>query len=259
MEHANDHTRKTKIYDQLARVGKAIASGPRLELLDLLVQAERSVDALAQASELSVTNASQHLQILHAARLIENRRDGQRIFYRLADDEVGTFWRSLRKLAETRLTELHEAVEAYLEHKNECEAIDRRDLVRRLHEGSVVLIDVRPREEFEFAHIRGAVSVPVPELERWARDLGPNKEVVAYCRGPYCVMAVEAVARLSRRGIPALRLEDGVGEWRAAGLPVEGPAVREARATRIARQPARTLGGAAARTYPRRNRGGKNV
>lgn len=241
MEYANDHTKKSKIYDQLARVGKAIASGPRLELLDLLAQAERSVEALAQASELSVTNASQHLQILHAARLIENRRDGQRIFYRLADDEVGTFWRSLRKLAETRLAEFHEAVEAYLEHKNECEAINRRELVRRLRQGSVVLIDVRPREEFEFAHIRGAVSVPIPELERWAKHIRRNQEVVAYCRGPYCVMAVEAVARLGRRGIAALRLEDGVGEWRAAGLPVEGRALRGPKTRQIVRRSARIL------------------
>lgn len=236
MEYANNHARKEKIYDQLARIGKAVASGPRMELLDLLAQAERSVEALAQASELSVTNASRHLQILHVARLIENRRDGQRVFYRLADKEVGVFWRSLRRLAEARLTELHEAVEAYLEQRDQSEAIDRRELVRRLREGSAVLIDVRPREEFEYAHIPGAISVPIAEIERWAKNTPPNKEVVAYCRGPYCVMAVDAVIRLGRRGIAALRLEDGVGEWRAAGLPVEGRSQREAKTRRIARQ-----------------------
>ncbi len=240
MEHATNHPGKAKIYDQLARIGKALASGPRLELLDLLGQAERSVEALAQASELSVTNASRHLQILHAARLIENRRDGQRVFYRLANEEVGVFWRSLRRLAEVRLTELHEAVEAYLERRTECEAIDRFELARRLRDGSVVLIDVRPREEFEYAHISGAVSVPVAQLERWAKDLPRSKEVVAYCRGPYCVMAVEAVTRLGRSGIATLRLEDGVGEWRAAGLPVEDRALR-GESKRTARRSGRIL------------------
>lgn len=217
-----DHTAKTRIYEQFARIGKALAAPGRLELIDLLVQGERSVDALAREAQMSVANASQHLQVLHAARLVETRRDAQRIFYRLAAPAVIELWLALRRTAESQLAELPAVAREYLGDPDAFEPIDRDELVRRLEAGTVVLIDVRPAEEFEQGHIAGAVSVPLEALKSWARDEAPKrKQIVAYCRGPYCVYAVQAVAELKKRGLRATRTEDGVAEWRAAGYPIE--------------------------------------
>ncbi len=215
------HAAKQRIYEQFSRIGKALASPSRLELLDLLAQAERSVDALAREAQLSVANASQHLQALYAARLVDSRRDGQRVVYRLASPAVETLLHSLRVTAETQLAELDAVARQYLEGRDELEPIDRAELLRRLKSGTVALIDVRPREEYEQAHLPGAISVPLAELKEWARTAPRKKQVVAYCRGPYCVYALEAVAELRRRGITATRSEDGVIEWRAAGLRLE--------------------------------------
>jgi rhodanese-related sulfurtransferase len=215
------HAAKQRIYEQFARIGKTLASPSRLELLDLLAQGERSVDALAREARLSVANASQHLQVLHAARLVTTRRDGQRIVYRLADRAVETLLGAVKRTAESQLAELDSVARAYLEGGDELVPIDRADLRKRLKAGTVTLIDVRPREEYEQAHLPGAVSVPLQELAVWAKGAPREKEVVAYCRGPYCVYAIEAVTELRRRGIPAQRSEDGVVEWRAAGLPLE--------------------------------------
>jgi rhodanese-related sulfurtransferase len=215
-----NHAAKQRIYEQFARISKALAAPARLELLDLLSQGERSVDALARATELSVANASQHLQVLAAARLIDSRRDGQRVLYRVADPSVEALWHALRRTAEVRLAELDEVAREYLIGRDDFEPIERAELRRRLRAGTVTLIDVRPVEEYEQAHIEGAVSVPLDELPKWARSAPKKKQVVAYCRGPYCVYALQAVEALRRKGIDAVRAEDGVSEWREAGLPI---------------------------------------
>jgi rhodanese-related sulfurtransferase/DNA-binding transcriptional ArsR family regulator len=217
-----DHAAKTRIYEQFARIGKALAAPGRLELLDLLLQGERPVDALAKEAQMSIANASQHLQILLAARLVEARRDAQRIFYRVAAPSVVELWLALRNTAESQLAELPAVARAYLGDPDGFEPIDRDELARRLDAGTVLLIDVRPTEEFEHGHIAGAVSVPLAALESWARDEAPKrKQIVAYCRGPYCVYAIEAVAELKKRGLRASRTDDGIAEWRAAGYPIE--------------------------------------
>jgi rhodanese-related sulfurtransferase len=215
------HAAKQRIYEQFARLGKALASPSRLELLDLLGQGERSVEQLARACELSVANASQHLQALYAARLVESRRDGQRVLYRLADPAVAALWQALRTTAEKQLAELDAVAREYLQGRDEFEPIDRGELLRRIKAGSVTLIDVRPTEEYEQAHLPGAVSVPLDDVKEFARKAPKRKQVVAYCRGPYCVFALKAVAELRKRGINAVRFEDGVQEWGAAGLPLE--------------------------------------
>jgi len=216
-----NHAAKQRIYEQFARVAKALAAPARLELLDLLLQGERSVDALARATALSVANASQHLQVLAGARLVEARRDAQRVLYRIADDSVELLWHALRRTAEARVAELAEVTRDYLIGRDDVESIDRIELARRLEAGTVTLIDVRPAEEYQAAHIAGAVSVPLERLPAFARAAPKRRRVVAYCRGPYCVYALQAVAALRKRGIPAVRSEDGVSEWRLAGLPVE--------------------------------------
>lgn len=212
---------KQRLYEQFARISKALAAPARLELLDLLIQGERSVDALAAATALSVANASQHLQVLAAARLVDSRRNGQRVLYRLGDDSVIALWHALRRTAELRLSELDEVARAYLVGRDDFEPIDRAELMRRLRSGTVTLIDVRPEDEYAQAHIAGAISVPLDQIPRFAQQAPKRQQVVAYCRGPYCVYALQAVAALRKRGIDATRIEDGIAEWRAAGLPVE--------------------------------------
>ncbi|MBS1124182.1 MAG: transcriptional regulator, ArsR family [Deltaproteobacteria bacterium] len=212
---------KQRIYEQFARIGKALASPARLELLDLLVQGERAVDALAAGTEMSIANASQHLQVLAGARLVESRREAQRVLYRLADPSVEALWQTLRLTGERRLAELDAVAREYLVHRDELEPIGRGELTKRMRAGTVTLIDVRPVEEFSQGHLPGAVSVPLDELRSWAKRAPKRKQVVAYCRGPYCVWALEAVELLADHGISAARLEEGVGEWRAAGLPIE--------------------------------------
>jgi rhodanese-related sulfurtransferase len=215
------HEAKLRIYDQFARVGKALAASSRLELIDLLLQGERSVDALAREAQLSVANASQHLQVLHAAKLVESRRQGQRILYRVADPVVEQLWLALRATARKQLAELEQVARDYLEGADDFAPIERKELARRIKAGTVTVIDVRPREEYEQGHLPGAISVPVDEVEEWARLAPRRKPVIAYCRGPFCVYAVQAVAKLRKRGVQATRSEDGVAEWREAGLPVE--------------------------------------
>lgn len=221
----SDHAAKLRIYEQLARIGKALAAPGRLELLDLLTQAERSVDALATEAEMSIANASQHLQVLLAARLVVSRREAQRVYYSLASSAVVQLWLALRHTAERHLAELPVVAREYLGNAEGFECIDRDELARRLAQGTVVLIDVRPKEEFEQGHIAGAVSVPLESLHAWARQSAPKrKQIVAYCRGPYCVYAIEAVRELKKRGLRVTRAEDGVAEWRAAGYLVEAGA-----------------------------------
>lgn len=212
---------KDRIYEQFARIGKAVAAPKRLELLDLLCQGPRTVDALATQAAISVANASQHLQILRAARLVEAERRGMHTEYRLADEAVCTFYFALRELAEARLTEVEQVSRDYLEGRGAMEAVAGDELLRRVRHGEVTVLDVRPPEEYRAGHIPGAVSIPVSELAARLGELPKDREVVAYCRGPYCVMAVEAVEVLRGEGFAAHRLEQGVIDWRARGWPVE--------------------------------------
>lgn len=217
------HEAKQRIYEQFARVGRALSAPGRLELLDLLSQGERPVDALAELSEQSVANASAHLQVLAAAHLVAQRRDGKRVFYRLADPSVLKLWLSLRETAESQLAELEHVARDYLKGGDNLEPMSRDELLARMKEGTATLIDVRPREEFEQGHLPGAICVPLDDVDKWAKSakLPKRKRVVAYCRGPYCVYAIKAVEKLEKRGIAASRIEDGVAEWRALGLAVE--------------------------------------
>jgi rhodanese-related sulfurtransferase len=223
----SDHAAKQRIYEQFARVGKALAAPGRLELVDLLVQGERSVEVLAREAQMSVANASQHLQVLLAARLVETRRDARRIYYRLAALQVVDLWLALRHVAEVQLAELPNVAREYLGDPDAFKPIDRDELARRIDAGTVVVIDVRPAEEFEQGHIAGAVSVPIHKIKSWARAEAPKrKQIVAYCRGPYCVYATQAVTELRRQGRRAIRSSDGVAEWRAAGYPVAAGGAR---------------------------------
>ncbi|HXF73491.1 MAG TPA: metalloregulator ArsR/SmtB family transcription factor, partial [Actinomycetota bacterium] len=191
---------KEALYERFALVGKALASPRRIELLDLLCQGERTVEALAEAARMGVTNASAHLQVLRRARLVETRREGVRVYYRLADEEVCRFFFALRDLARARLAEVEQVVRDYLEARDELEPVSREALLERLGRGDVTVLDVRPPEEFAAGHIPGARSVPLPELERRLDELPRDVEVVAYCRGPYCVLAPEALGILRAAG-----------------------------------------------------------
>lgn len=209
------------LYEQVGRIGKALASPKRLELIELLCQSEKTVDALAEAARCSVKLASAHLKALRAARLVEARRDGKYVYYRLADAHVADLWVNLRALAEERLLELQTALRDLAAPGQALEGADRTTLLRRAARGEIVVIDVRPAEEYEAGHLPRARSMPLAELRARLRELPKNKPVVAYCRGPFCLMSGEAVALLKKRGYRATQLVDGVAEWRAQGLPVE--------------------------------------
>jgi rhodanese-related sulfurtransferase/predicted transcriptional regulator len=203
---------KDAVFEAIAVMGKAFASPRRLELLDLLAQASRTVDELARASGQSTANTSQHLQALHAAGLVARTREGTSVRYRLAGDDALALWVALRDTSAARLAEVERAAREYL--GDEVDAIGRDELLDRLSRGDVVLVDVRPQEEFEAGHIDGARSIPIAELERRLAELPPEREVVAYCRGPFCAYAHEAVRRVRAAGRPARRLEEGWPEWR---------------------------------------------
>ena len=222
MDAAAHREFKDRLFGQFARVGKALASPKRLEIVDLLAQGERTVEEIARETAMSVASASQHLQVLKAARMVEARREGLYIHYRLADEDVFRTWQAVRALAELHLAELDEVVEAYLQDREELEAVDAAELMDRLSDGNVVVLDVRPEEEYRAGHIPGALSVPVDALEAALQTLPRDQEMVAYCRGPYCVFSDEAVAFLRSRGYRARRLRQGLPDWRAAGMPVEG-------------------------------------
>jgi rhodanese-related sulfurtransferase len=212
---------KTAIYEQIARIGQATGSPIRLELLDLLSQGARTVEALARQTSQSVATTSHHLQVLRRARLVEASKAGLYVTYRLADPQVGAFFLELRSLAEARLAEVQHVTRQYMEERGALEPVANDELVRRVRAGEVTLIDVRPREEYEAAHIPGALSLPVAELRKRLGTIPRRREIVAYCRGPYCVMAVEAVELLRRKGFRAYRMEHGVSEWRAQGWRVD--------------------------------------
>ncbi len=215
-----DRDAKTALFDQFARVGKALGSGKRLELLDLLAQGERTVEALARAAELGLTTASAHLQTLKQANLVTTRREGTKVYYRLAGTDVAALYALVRTVASAHLPDVEAARAAYL-GPDDAEHVSRDELLHRARSGDVVVLDVRPREEYQAGHIPGAVSIPVEELADKLGDIPADQEVVAYCRGAYCVLAHDAVRLLTAHGRTARRLADGMLEWRLADLPVE--------------------------------------
>ena len=212
---------KQDLFAQFARVGKALSNGNRLELLEFLAQGERSVDQLAQVSGLSVANTSQHLQQLRQAGLIVSRKQGLKVFYRLSGDDVLALFEALRAVAGRHVAEVERLVNTFLSVKDNLEPIPREELLERTRQGRVTVLDVRPPEEFAAGHVPGAVNIPLSELEAHLQNLDSNQEVVAYCRGPHCVLAFDAVAQLREKGMKARRMEDGFPEWKQAGLPVE--------------------------------------
>lgn len=218
---------KNRLYAQFARIGKALGSPHRLELLELLGQGERTVDSLAREIGASIANVSQHLQALRQAALVESRKHGQFVYYRLGDPAISDLCRALRTVSERRLAELDRLVRDHFGDRT-GEPVSMQELLKRSRSGDIVVLDTRPPNEYEAGHIAGAISVPVADLRRRLKALPKNKEYVAYCRGPYCVYADQAVALLQAKGRRAKRLLEGFPEWRAAGLPVEtgAPATR---------------------------------
>ncbi len=214
-----DAARKTELFEEFAKVGKALASAKRLELLDLLAQGERSVEMLAGRAGLGLTTASNHLQILRQAGLVATRKEGTKVYYRLAGADVAELWSLLRGVAESHVAEVHRARVAYLGDDDITE-LTRDELLLRLKAGDVTLIDVRPAEEYAAGHIPGALSIPVEDLADRIASLPAELTVVAYCRGAYCVLANEAIRALTAEGLRAARLADGMLEWRLANLPV---------------------------------------
>lgn len=217
---------KDAIYEQFARIGKAVCSPKRLELLDLLCQGERTVEVLARESGLAIANASQHLQVLRAARLVETEKEGLYVMYRLADQSVCEFFRAMRVLAESRLAEVEQIKRRFMEGREGMEPVDRKALLDLVRKEAVTVLDVRPVEEFNAGHIPGALSIPLKELALHLSELSRDQEIVAYCRGPYCVLSVQAVEMLRDSGFQAVRLEEGIQDLRAIGFPItEGETV----------------------------------
>jgi ArsR family transcriptional regulator len=212
---------KRALYAQFAAVAKALAHEHRLELLELVAQGERSVEALAEGVGLTVANASQHLQQLRRAGLVTARRQAKFVLYRLADDAVLDMLAAMHRVAERNLGEVDRILRSYFHERDALEPVSRAELKERMRKGLVTVLDVRPEDEFRLGHLPGAVNVPLSKLARWLNRLDRDTEVVAYCRGPYCVLSFEAIAQLRARGFRARRLDGGFPEWKAAGLPVE--------------------------------------
>lgn len=212
---------KSLLFAQFARVSQALASGNRLELLEFLAQGERSVDALAKLSGLSVANTSRHLQVLRQAGLVSSRKDGQFVYYSVSGGGVIKLLAALQEVAQHNVAEVTKLVHEYLNAKDNLEPVSVTELAGRIREGLVTVVDVRPAEEYAAGHLPGAINLPVTELDEHPARLPRNREIVAYCRGPFCVLSFEAVAELRKRGLKARRLETGFPEWKMAGLPVE--------------------------------------
>lgn len=212
---------KNHLYEQVARIGKAMASPKRLELIELLCQGEKTVEVLAAQAEISVKLASAHLKELRLARLVETRKDGKYVLYRLASNSVANLWVSLRAEAEERLVELQLALASIVAHGDDLKSLDRESILRKAQAGEVLVLDVRPLDEYASAHLPHARSLPLDELKKRLAELPKNMPVVAYCRGPFCLMAKDAVELLQKKGYRAFHLTDGVAEWRAHGLPLE--------------------------------------
>ena len=217
----NRRNTEQSLYDLVAQVGKAVSSPKRLEILDTLSQSEKTVDSIATRIGISLKLASAHLQCLKAVSLVESRRDGKCVYYRIADSDVTTFWVGLRTLAEKRLTTIQQVLKGFVGEPKTMTPVDRKTLMEKARAGDVIVIDVRPHDEFEAGHFPGARSLPLDQLKKALRTLPKSKAIVAYCRGPYCLLAEDAVALLQQRGFRATRMAEGVSEWIAAGLPIE--------------------------------------
>lgn len=220
---ASSESPKRLLFRQFAAIAKAAAHEHRLELLEALAQGDRNVEMLADRTGLSIANTSQHLQQMRRAGLIQARRDGKFVYYRLSDSAVLDLTAALARIGERQSAEVDRIVHDYLQSRDVMEPVSRRELLGRIKKGDVQVLDVRPEDEFALGHVRGAINVPLDKLRKRLAALDPKKEIVAYCRGPYCVLSFEAVAELRRRGFRVRRLEDGLPEWRAAGFPVTLP------------------------------------
>jgi len=218
---STDAEHKSRLYEAIGRVALALGSASRLQILEFVAQRERSVDALAAMTGLSVANTSKHLQALRQAGLVSARKEGLRVYYSIAGDDVAALLSALREVSEHRVAEVERLLRTWLAHRDEMEAVPAREVLERARKGLVVVLDVRPAEEYSAGHLPGAVNIPIHELEKRLKELPKRKEVIAYCRGPYCLMSYDAVSLLRRKGLKARRLEAGLPEWRAAGLPVE--------------------------------------
>jgi rhodanese-related sulfurtransferase/DNA-binding transcriptional ArsR family regulator len=212
---------KSDLFEQFARIGKALSSGKRLEMLEFLAQAERSVEQLARMTGLAVANTSQHLQQLRQVGLVTARKEGLFVYYRVAGDGIVRLLAALRAVGEEHVADVDRLVKVFLDGKDNLEPVPAKELWRRVKQGLVTVLDVRPPEEYTQGHIRGAINVPVTELKKRLHQIPADQDVVAYCRGPYCLLAYEAVQLLRKKGIKARRLEDGYPEWKSAGFPVE--------------------------------------
>lgn len=221
MSEMANHNFGRQIFEQFARIGAALGNANRLQLLELLAQGERNVETLSKIAGLSLANTSQHLRNLRQAGLVTNRKSGLKVFYRISNDDVVRLISALRRVAECQSAEVETLINKYLTVKDDLEPVQRLDLLSRARDGLVTVLDVRPPEEFAAGHIPGAINIPLIDLERRLKDLTEDEEIVAYCRGPHCVLAFEAIAKLRQYGFKAQRLEDGYPEWRASGLPIE--------------------------------------
>jgi rhodanese-related sulfurtransferase/DNA-binding transcriptional ArsR family regulator len=217
---STDTEHKSRLYAAIGRVALALSSGPRLQILEFSAQGERSVERLAAMSGLSIANTSKHLQALRQAGLVTARKEGLRVYYSIAGDDVAALVSRLREVAESRVADVEKVLRVWLAYRDEMEAVPAREVLERAKKGLVVVLDVRPPEEFAAGHLPGAVNIPVRELEKRLKELPKRREVIAYCRGPYCLMSYDAVSLLRRKGRKARRLEAGLPEWRAAGLPI---------------------------------------
>jgi len=221
MGKSTDAEHKSRLYEAIGRVALALGSAGRLQILEFVAQGERSVDALARMTGLSIANTSKHLQALRQSGLVSARKDGLRVYYSIAGDDVSALLSALREVSEHRVAEVERLLRTWLAHRDEMEAVSAPEVLERARKGLVVVLDVRPAEEYSAGHLPGAVNIPIHELEKRLKELPKRKEVIAYCRGPYCLMSYDAVSLLRRKGLKAKRLEAGLPEWRAAGLPVE--------------------------------------
>ena len=218
---STDAAHKTSLYEAIGRVASALGSAGRLQILEFVAQGERGVDELAAMTGLSVANTSKHLQALRQAGLVSARKEGLRVYYAIAGNDVVALLSALREVSEHRVAEVERLLRTWLAHRDEMEPVSASEVLKRARQGLVVVLDVRPTEEFAAGHLPGALNIPMHELEKRLRELPKRKEVVAYCRGPYCLMSYDAVTLLRKKGIKARRLEAGMPEWRAAGFPVE--------------------------------------
>lgn len=215
-----ERTIKDRLFQEFARIGKAVSSPKRLELLDLIAQGEKPVERLAEQTAMGVKNTSAHLRQLRQARLVVTRKDGRQVYYRVADDDIVRFLRALQGMARSRLAEVDQLVRLHYERPEELEAVGAEELLRRMRDQDVTVLDVRPEDEYRSGHIPSAISIPIDELERRIAELPRDREIVAYCRGPYCTFASEAVELLVERGFRARRMEEGLPDWRVRGLAV---------------------------------------